>query len=452
MKVSEPISVSAPISTPSASAPTPTVPPSFGQRAALALLKLLTWTITLGVMAGGGYLYYLKIYLPSQAPIAAAPKRPVPVLVRSVRQGNMNLYLNGLGTVTAFNVVTVRSRVDGELTKVAFTEGQLVKEGDVLAEIDPRPFEVQLQQAEGPLTRDRATHEVAKGTLERYQQLARTNAISPQELDTQTSLVKQAEGAIQTDLAAIANAKLQLDYCTIKSPITGRIGLRMVDRGNMIHANDAGGLAVVTQLQPIAVIFTIPQDEIARVRKRMQADSTLEVEVYDRDFSHKLAEGTLSALDNQVDATTGTVRLKAKFDNKDEMLFPNQFVNVRLLVDVKEKAVIAPSAAIQRGPAFTFVYVLKDDATVSKNDATAATVELRKIALGPSEGSETIVTEGLAAGELVVTDGLEKLQNGAAVTLRDTSKKPAAAASGAATSSAAAPSAAPTSRDVQKGS
>lgn len=381
-------------------------------------LKLLAWLFVFAVIAGVGYIYYERIYLPRTTPVAAPPKRPIPVLASAIRQGDMNLFLNGLGTVTAFNSVTVRSRVDGELIRVAFTEGQLVKQGDLLAEIDPRPFQVQLDQAEGPLTRDKAALAIAKLTLDRLNQLSSSNAVSQQEIDTQTSLMHQAEGAIQTDLAQIANAKLQLTYCQIASPITGRIGLRLVDRGNMIRANDPNGLAVVTQLQPIAVIFTIPQDEIARVQHRMLDGKPLEVEAYNRDFSIKLASGTLAALDNQVDATTGTLRLKAVFANEDNMLFPNQFVNIRLLVDVRKGAVIAPSAAIQRGPSFTFAYVLKDDSTV----------ELRKLVLGPTEASEVIVTDGLTPGERVVTDGLEKLQPGASVVLRDANPKAAAPA------------------------
>lgn len=379
---------------------------------------LLTWLCVLGVLAGSGYAYYRFIYLPSQTKISAPPRRPIPVLAAPARLGDMSLYLNGLGTVTAFNSVTVRSRVDGELVEVAFKEGQTVKQGALLARIDPRPFQVQLEQAEGPLARDRAAHEIAKLNLERFQQLAKTNSISQQEIDTQTSVVKQAEAQIQTDLALIDNAKLQLEYCNITSPITGRVGLRLVDQGNMIRSGEAGGIAVVTQLQPISVVFTIPQDEIARVQKRMKSGAPLAVEAFNRDFTTKLAGGTLSALDNQVDATTGTVRLKAKFDNEDEMLFPNQFVNVRLLVDTQQKVVLIPTAAVQRGQNFIYVYVLKPGAEKE------LTVELRKITLGATEGTEVIVTEGLAAGEQVVTDGLEKLQNGAAVSMRDPNKKP----------------------------
>jgi len=419
MKIGEPTAAAtAPSSSQLSKSPAPTRP------APGLISTLVTWICVLGVLGGTGYAYYRFIYLPSQTPIAAPPRRAIPVLAAPARLGDLPLYLNGLGTVTAFNSVTVRSRVDGELINVAFTEGQTVKQGQLLAEIDPRPYQVALEQAEGPLARDRAAHEIAVLNLERFQTLAKSKSISQQEIDTQASLVKQTEAAIQTDLAQIANAKLQLEYCKITSPINGRIGLRLVDRGNMIRAGDVTGIAVVTQLQPISVVFTIPQDEIARVQQRMKASAApLEVAAYNRDFTTQLAGGTLSALDNQVDATTGTVRLKAEFKNEDELLFPNQFVNVRLLVDTQQKAVLVPTAAVQRGQNFIYVYVMKKDPA---KDAKESTVELRKITLGPTEGAEVVVTEGLVAGEMVVTDGLEKLQNGAAVTMRDPNKKPSA--------------------------
>jgi len=391
--------------------------PAPAPRPAGIVATLVTWACVLGVVGGSGYAYYRYIYLPSQTPIAAPPRRPIPVLAAPARLGDMSLYLNGLGTVTAFNSVTVRSRVEGELIEVAFKEGQKVEKGALLARIDPRPYQVALEQAEGPLARDRAANEIAVLNLERFQQLAKSKSISQQEIDTQASLVKQTEAQIQTDLAQIDDAKLQLEYCNITSPLTGRVGLRLVDQGNMIRSGEAGGIAVVTQLQPISVVFTIPQDEIARVQKRMKSGEPLTVEAFNRDFTTRLAAGTLSALDNQVDATTGTVRLKATFDNEDEMLFPNQFVNVRLLVDTQQKVVLVPTAAVQRGQNFIYVYVLKPG-------EKSSTVELRKITLGATEGTEVIVVEGLAAGEQVVTDGLEKLQNGAAVTMRDPNKKP----------------------------
>lgn len=367
-------------------------------------------------LAVGGYFAWPHLE-PRVAPYLAglsrpkpAPQqpRPVPVVTSVVRKGDMHIYLNGLGAVTAFYTVTLRSRVDGELVKVLFSEGEMVDKGKVLAEIDPRPFEVQLEQAEGQLNRDEATLKVAELDLKRYTTLRSTGTVTQQDLDAQLGLVAQSKGAVQVDRAQIANAKLQLDYCHIVAPISGRIGLRMVDPGNMVHANDLNGLASITQLQPIAVVFTIPQDEISRVQKKRNEDDELEVEAWDRDFNSKLATGRLLAIDNQVDPATGTLRLKAKFENADNMLFPNQFVNSRLLVDIRRDAVIVPSAAIQRGPETAFVYVVVEDA-----------VELRPVVVGPSEGAETLIETGVATGEIVVTDGIDKLQPGTKIVTRD---------------------------------
>ena len=351
---------------------------------------------------------YRQTWLPWIEPLlpagSSAPTKPaarvIPVATATVRQRDMALYLNGLGTATAFKTVTVRSRVEGELIRVLFTEGQTVHEGDVLAEIDPRAFEVQRDQAEGQLARDEATLKLAKLTMDRYQDLFKSNVVTQQQLDDQGALVQQTEGAIQTDKAMVANARLQLSYCQIVAPIEGRIGLRLVDQGNFVRANDANGLAVITQLQPIAVVFTIPQDDIARVQRQMRDDRTLTVEAYDRDFRTKLASGKLAAIDNQVDPTTGTLRLKAVFENEDQLLFPNQFVNARLLVDTKRDAIVVPSAAVQRGPVSTFVYVVQSDEFV----------ELRNVVIGPTEGSETSIESGLTAGEMVITDGIDKVQ------------------------------------------
>jgi multidrug efflux system membrane fusion protein len=376
----------------------------------------LFWLFVLAIGSAGAY-YGIPRILPlisfGNAPIPVAAPKVVPVLASAVRQGDMELYLNGLGTVTAFYTVTLRSRVDGQLDKVRFSEGQMVREGDLLAEIDPRPFEVQLQEAEGQLTKDEASLKVAQLDLDRYTSLRRSGSVTQQQLDGQIALVKQSQGALQVDQGQIANARLQITYSKITAPISGRIGLRMVDPGNMVHANDPAGMAVITQLQPIALVFTIPQDDIARVQIRMKTGQPLEVDAYDRDFKMKLASGTLLAIDNQVDATTGTVKLKAIFKNEDNMLFPNQFVNARLLVDVKRDAVIVPSAVVQRGPDSMFCYIVKADSTVEKRDVT----------IGPTEGDITAIETGLAPGENVVTDGVDKLQNGTKVVVRDSTQR-----------------------------
>lgn len=366
-------------------------------------------------VAGGAGWFFRERWLPflhADQPAPKAPARVIPVATAAVKKRDLELYLNGLGTVTALKTVIIRSRVDGEIMKVAFTEGQLVKEGDLLAEIDRRPFEVQRDQAAGQLARDEATLQVAKLNLERLERLAKSNAVSKQEVDNQAALVQQTEGIIKSDKAMVANAELQLTYCRIVSPIDGRIGLRLVDVGNIVRANDPNGLAVITQLKPISIVFTISQDDIPRVQKRFQEGHELRVDAYDRGFTTKLASGKLLATDNQVDPTTGTLRLKAIVDEDQTKLFPNQFVNTRLLVDVKPDAVVAPSAAVQRGPNSTFVYVVKDDETV----------ELRNVTIGPSEASETAIESGLEPGEIVVTDGIDKLQNGAKVATREPTK------------------------------
>jgi len=342
------------------------------------------------------------------------PPRVAPVVAAAVSQSDMDLYLNGLGTVTAFYTVTLKSRVDGELIRVHFSEGQVVQQGDLLAEIDPRPYQVQLTEAEGQLARDEAALWGAEADLKRYTSLRANGTITQQELDAATATVKQNEGALKIDQGRIDDAKLQLSYAKITAPITGRIGLRMVDPGNVIRANDANGLAVITQLQPIAIVFTIPQDEIPRVQRRLNAGQKLTVEAWNRGLTTRLAVGSLLAIDNQVDQSTGTLKLKAIFDNKDELLFPNQFVNARLLVDTRKNAITAPTAAIQRGPDSSFVYVVKDDSTV----------ELRNVKTGPTEGDRTAIDSGASPGELVVTEGLDKLQPGAKVAVQGSKSRP----------------------------
>jgi membrane fusion protein, multidrug efflux system len=366
------------------------------------------WLLAIAALAGAGYLGYpvvlpwVQARLKGPAPVVP-PKRAIPVVAVAARQGDMDIYLTGLGSVTALNTVTIRTRVDGQILKVAFAEGQMVQEGDVLAELDARPFEVQLAQAEGQMAKDQALLVNAQLDLKRYEKAG--EAAAQQLRDTTESAVKQAEGAVKIDQAAIDSAKLNLTYCRITAPIAGRVGLRMVDKGNIVHASDTTGLAVLTQLQPISVVFSLPEDDIAQVVKKTNSGSNLRVEAYDRDLKTRLTTGTLAAIDNQIDSTTGTVRLKAVFDNQDNALFPNQFVNARLLVDTRRQAVLLPSVAIQLSPQSTFVYVVNPDNTV----------DMRNVVVGPSEGDITSVVEGLKAGELVVTDGVDKLQQGTAV-------------------------------------
>ncbi len=376
------------------------------------------WLVTLLVVGALGYggWHYQSVWRPWVSSVLFTPakkepprERVIPVVTAVVQQRDMDLYLNGLGTVTALKTVTLRSRVEGELVKVTFTEGQMVKEGDLLVEIDSRLFEVQRDQAAGQLARDAALLNSAKLTLERMERLVATKSVTTQQVDDQKSIVQQTEGTIQTDRALVANAELQITYCKITAPISGRIGLRLVDAGNIVRANDLNGLAVITQLQPIALVFTIPQDDIPRVQKRMREGHELTVDAYDRDFKTKLASGKLLATDNQVDPMTGTLRLKAIFDHRDNTLFPNQFVNTRLLVDTVREAIVVPSAAVQRGPEFSFVYVARPQGTA----------ELRKIEIGPVEGADTAISKGLSPGELVVTDGIDKLQDKAKISTRD---------------------------------
>jgi multidrug efflux system membrane fusion protein len=373
------------------------------------------WLLVLCAAGGAAYLFLPKIAQTN----AAAQKdkkggkggdanRPVPVVAAMSHKGDMPVYLNGLGSVTAFYTVTVRTRVDGQIMKVYFEEGQMVNQGDVLIDIDPRPFQVQLEQAQGQMAKDQALLANANIDLERYKVLFAQEAVPKQTLDTQTATVNQDEAVIKSDQAAVDSAKLNLVYAHITSPITGRIGLRLADPGNVVHATDASGLAVITQLQPIAVIFNIAEDSLPQVSKKMAAGEKLPVFAYDRDLKQKLASGTLATIDNQIDQTTGTVKFKGVFENKDLSLFPNQFVNARLLLDTKHGAVIVPTAAIQRSPQSTFVYVVKPDNTV----------EVRDIKVGITEGDEASVESGLDAGEKVVIDGIDKLQQGTKVNVR----------------------------------
>jgi len=381
-----------------------------------AMQRWRLWLVVLAVAVVGLYFFIARSRPDSstQAPPDAV-HTIVPVAAAPAKLGDMNQYISAIGTVTAYNTVTVKSRVDGQLDKVNFTEGQLVKAGDLLAEIDPRPYQVQLTQAEGTLAKDLASLENAKILLARDQELYNQKVLARQDLDNQQAAVGQYAGSIQSDKGAVDNAKLQLVYSRITSPITGRVGLRLVDAGNIIHATDATGLAVITQLQPIAVDFGIPADDLPRLQNAMKANSRLPVDAYNRDFKHQLAAGTLLTTDNQIDQSTGTIKLKASFPNQDNALFPNQFVNAKLLVNTLHNAILIPAAGLQRSQQGLFVYVVKPDQTV----------EMRSVTVGATQGDVIAIATGLAAGDLVVTDGVDKLQHGSHVNVQTAAVPPA---------------------------
>jgi multidrug efflux system membrane fusion protein len=375
------------------------------------------WWLWLMVFATLGCGSYWLLARPGQqrAPVAEAAARPatpaVPVVAAAARQGDMPVYLTGLGSVTPLNTVTVHTRVDGQLMQVLYREGQIVHEGDPLAEIDARPYQAALLQAQGQLARDQALLREARIDLERYKSLWSQDSIAKQILDQQVALVSQYEGTVKLDQGQIDAAAVNVTYCHITAPISGRVGLRLVDPGNIVHAADTNGLLIVTQLQPITVIFTIAEDHLPPVYQKLNAGEQLVVDAYDRAVQTKLATGSLLTSDNQIDPTTGTVKLKAIFPNADNALFPNQFVNARLQLETKRGVTLVPDAAIQRTSQKTFVYVVQPDQTVT----------VRQVTVGTTEGNEASIDTGLAPGDIVVVNGVDKLQDGSKVDVQTSS-------------------------------
>ncbi|MDR3554442.1 MAG: MdtA/MuxA family multidrug efflux RND transporter periplasmic adaptor subunit [Syntrophobacteraceae bacterium] len=377
-----------------------------GPKRGVGLRRPWVWVFA-AVMAGASVCAGALVLLEEPA----AAQRPhfqmsTPVLVEAARRSDINTYLSGLGTVTPLNTVAIHTRVDGQIMKVEFQEGDVVAKGSPLFEIDPRPFQAQLTEAEGQLARDRALLENATIDLKRYNTLVRENSVSTQQRDTQASLVHQYEGTVKYDQGQVDSVRVNLVYCHITSPLTGRIGLRQVDAGNIVHAADTTGLALITQEQPITVIFPIPEDSLPAVLATLKTAKHPPVDAFNREQTQKLATGSLLTIDNQIDTTTGTVKLRATFPNKDHELFPNQFVNVRLLLGTVRNAVVVPTSAVQRSSSGTFVYVLND-----KN----STVSVRWVKLGPTEKGLQAISSGITPGESVVVDGAEKLTEGGKV-------------------------------------
>ncbi len=387
----------------------PPNPPSAKGRAGCFVIILL-------VLAGGGWLW---MHRPAPAAAAAGGRGArggtAAVTVAEVKQEDFEEWVSLAGTVTPLATVVVRSRVDGQLDKVRFVEGQMVTKGDVLAEIDPRPFQVILDQAKGQLARDEALLANANKDMGRYSELLKQDSIARQQVDTQKSLVRQYEAALESDRASVASAQLQLNYTKVLAPITGRVGLRQVDAGNMIRSTDVNGLVIIAQMDPIGLISSIPQERVAAVRKRFESGNPVKVEAVDKEMSKLLSRGQLLSIDNLIDTTSGTLKLKAQLPNPDGLLFPNSFVVTRLLVDVQAKATVAPATAIQRGAKGAYAYVLKED---------DSTVTLHNVVTGPTQGERVLITDGLKPGDKVITQGVDRLRDGAKVDVITPGKKP----------------------------
>ena len=376
------------------------------------------WLLALAVLAFGVYRVHQGMVAPQAAntsPAGGASGRnlAVPVVAVEATKGDIGVYFTGLGAVTPIHTVAVKSQIAGYLMEVLYKEGQLVNKGDPLAEIDPRPYQVMLENAEAGLLRDQANLDNAKVDLQRYQTLVPLHAVPEQQLATQQALVKSTQGVVNTDQAQIDTAKLDLVYCHITAPISGRVGLRLVDPGNYVTPTDATGLVVITQIVPISVIFTLAEDQLPAIVKQMDAGARLRVEAYDREMKTKIAQGWLATFDNQIDPTTGTFKLRANFDNRDGALFPNQFINAKLLVEEKNGVTLIPTAAVQRNSQRTYVFFVQSDSTVT----------VRTITVGTTEGDDSEVTSGLKPGDEVVMTGVDRLQEGTKVRFQKTKQQ-----------------------------
>jgi multidrug efflux system membrane fusion protein len=376
----------------------------------VVLIALIVWVIHHRLASQAG-----------QPSFAAMMGGPLPVSVAKVGTADVPVMIDALGTVTPLATVTVRPQVTGPIVRIAFTEGQTIQKGGLLAEIDPRPYQAALDQAVGQLGRDQATLTGARSDLVRYKQLLAQNSVAQQTYSDQLATVHQYEATIEADRAAIETARLNLSYCRITSPVTGRVGLRQVDIGNLVQANQTTAIATVTQMQPMSVLFTVPENDLSQVFERARGGAKLTVQAYDRNMQHLIATGTLSSIDNQINTSTGTLQLRALFDNAHSELFPNEFVNVKLVLDTLRNQIVVPGAAVQNGPSSNFVYIVNPDHTVS----------MRTVTTGPTDGNNIAVMKGLTPGETVVTDGADQLRDGASVLLPG-DKPPASAASGAA--------------------
>jgi multidrug efflux system membrane fusion protein len=368
-------------------------------------LRLLLLALFVVAAAGAAWYFWLRPAPPPSARPEGGGREAVPVAIAFVERATIPITLDALGTVTPFNTVTVRPRIAGHLTRVGFREGQVVRKGEFLAEIDPRPYEAAVKQAEGQLARNEALLRNAEIDLARYRRLVAEDSLARQQLDTQDSLVRQYRAQVKVDQAALEAARLDLSFCRIVSPIEGRVGLRLVDEGNYVQPSDTNGLVVITQIKPISVVFTIPEDELPRVAARLRSGAAMAVEAFDRSGRTLLATGRLLTIDNRIDTTTGTVRLRATFDNGDEGLFPNQFVTVRLLIETLADATLVPRAAVQRGAIGTFVFVAQPDGTAV----------VRQINVGTAVGDRLQVIDGLTLGEAAVVAGIDRLRDGAKV-------------------------------------